>query len=47
MNFFPALVTEEHPLPINEELSAEILGLNGDSARIRVLQTQFMATPPA
>ena len=33
MNFFPALVTEEHPLVINEELSAEILGLNADSAR--------------
>jgi uncharacterized metal-binding protein YceD (DUF177 family) len=33
MNFFPALVTEEHPLVINEELSAEILGLNGASSR--------------
>ena len=33
MNFFPALITEEHPLAIKEELSAEILGLNGDSAR--------------
>ncbi len=33
MNFFPALVTEEHPLALNEELSAEILGLNGASAR--------------
>ena len=34
MNFFPALVTEEHPLVINEELSAEVLGLNGASARV-------------
>jgi uncharacterized metal-binding protein YceD (DUF177 family) len=33
MNFSPALVTEEHPLPINEELSTEVLGLDGDSAR--------------
>ena len=33
MNFFPALVTEEHPLAINEELSVEVLGLNGTSAR--------------
>ena len=33
MNFFPALVTEENPLVINEELSAEILGLNAASAR--------------
>jgi uncharacterized metal-binding protein YceD (DUF177 family) len=33
VNFFPALVTEEHPVVINEELSAEVLGLNGASAR--------------
>ena len=33
MNFFPALVTEEHPLQLNEEISAEILGLNPASAR--------------
>ena len=33
MNFSPALVTEEHPLDINEELSAGILGLDGASAR--------------
>ena len=33
MNFFPALVTEEHPVVINEELSTEVLGLNGASAR--------------
>jgi len=33
MNFFPALVTEERPLEINEELSAEVLGLNAASAR--------------
>jgi uncharacterized protein len=33
MNFFPALVTEEHPLEINEELSAEVLGLDAASAR--------------
>jgi uncharacterized metal-binding protein YceD (DUF177 family) len=33
MNFFPALVTAEHPLELNEELSAEVLGLNGASAR--------------
>jgi uncharacterized metal-binding protein YceD (DUF177 family) len=34
MNFFPALVTEEHPLELKEEISAEILGLNGASARV-------------
>ena len=33
MNFFPALVTEEHPLQINEELSPEVLGLDNASAR--------------
>jgi uncharacterized metal-binding protein YceD (DUF177 family) len=33
VNFFPALVTEEHPHVINEELSAEVLGLDGASAR--------------
>ena len=33
MNFFPALVTEEHPLELKEEISAEILGLNSTSAR--------------
>ena len=33
MIFFPALVTEEHPLEIKEELSAETLGLNEPSAR--------------
>jgi uncharacterized metal-binding protein YceD (DUF177 family) len=33
MNFLPALVTEEHPLAINEEISAEILALNEASAR--------------
>jgi uncharacterized metal-binding protein YceD (DUF177 family) len=33
LNFFPALVTEEHPLEIKEEISAEILGLNAGSAR--------------
>jgi uncharacterized metal-binding protein YceD (DUF177 family) len=33
MNFSPALITEEHPLAINEEISAEVLGLNGASAR--------------
>ena len=33
MNFFPALVTEEHPLELKEEISAAILGLDGDSAR--------------
>ena len=33
MNFFPALVTQEHPLEIKEEISAEILGLNEASAR--------------
>jgi uncharacterized metal-binding protein YceD (DUF177 family) len=31
--FYPALVTEEHPLDLKEEISAEILGLNGDAAR--------------
>jgi len=33
VNFFPALVTEEHPVVINEELSTEVLGLDGASAR--------------
>jgi uncharacterized metal-binding protein YceD (DUF177 family) len=33
VNFFPALVTEEHPLDLKEEISAEILGLDGASAR--------------
>ena len=33
MNFFPALVTEEHPLELKEEISDEVLGLNGTSAR--------------
>jgi len=33
MNFFPALVTEEHPLDLNEEIPVEILGLDGASAR--------------
>ena len=33
MNFSPALVTEEQPLAINEELSAGILGLDEASAR--------------
>jgi uncharacterized protein len=33
MNFSPALVTEEHPLELNEEISAEVLGLAEASAR--------------
>ena len=33
MNFFPALVTEEHPLEINEEISPEVLALNETSVR--------------
>ncbi|MCE0522978.1 MAG: DUF177 domain-containing protein [Methylacidiphilales bacterium] len=33
MNFFPALVTEEHPLELKEEIPAEVLGLDGASAR--------------
>jgi uncharacterized metal-binding protein YceD (DUF177 family) len=33
VNFFPALVTEEHPLELKEEISAEMLGLNSDAAR--------------
>jgi uncharacterized metal-binding protein YceD (DUF177 family) len=33
MNFVPALVTEEHPLEIKEELFAEILGLAAASAQ--------------
>jgi hypothetical protein len=33
VNFFPALVTEEHPLEIKDTLSTEVLGLNGASAR--------------
>jgi len=33
VNFFPALVTEEHPLQIDEEIPAEILGLDAATAR--------------
>ena len=33
MTFSPALVTEEHPHEINEEISAEVLALNETSAR--------------
>jgi len=33
VNFFPALVTEEHPLELKETMAAEVLGLNGASAR--------------
>jgi uncharacterized metal-binding protein YceD (DUF177 family) len=33
MNFLPALVTVEHPLELKEEISTEILGLDGASAR--------------
>jgi len=33
MNFSPALVTEEHPLQIKEEISTEILGLDAATAR--------------
>ena len=33
MNFFPALVTEEHALELREEIPAEILGLDAATAR--------------
>src|SRR5471030_3080893 len=33
MNFFSALVTEEHPHEIKEDVSAEVLALNEASAR--------------
>ncbi len=33
MNFFPALVTEEHPLELTEEIPAGILGLDAACAR--------------
>jgi len=33
MNFFPALVTEEHPLELKGDISAETLGLNEAAAR--------------
>lgn len=33
MNFFPALVTEEHPLELDEEISPEVLGLKEASVR--------------
>jgi uncharacterized protein len=33
MNFFPALVTEEQPFELREEIPAEALGLNEASAR--------------
>ena len=34
MNFVPALITPEHPLELNEEIPAEVLGLAGASARV-------------
>lgn len=34
MNFLPALVTQEHPLELKEEILPEVLGLNAASARI-------------
>ncbi len=34
MNFFPALVTEEHPLEIKETLAPEVLGLDSATARV-------------
>ena len=34
MNFFPALVTVEHPLELKEEMSAEVLGLDPATARV-------------
>jgi uncharacterized metal-binding protein YceD (DUF177 family) len=34
MNFFPALVTEEHPLELKEEMPAEVLGLDPATARV-------------
>ena len=33
MNFIPALITEEHPLELKEQISPEFLGLNAGSAR--------------
>jgi uncharacterized metal-binding protein YceD (DUF177 family) len=33
MNFFPALVTEEHPLELDEEISPEVLALKEASVR--------------
>jgi uncharacterized metal-binding protein YceD (DUF177 family) len=45
MNFNPALVTEEHPFEINEELSAELLGLDPKSSRaLGPIQTELMVT---
>ena len=37
MNFFPALVTEEHPLEIREILPTETLGLDAANARVEHL----------
>ncbi len=34
MNFFPALVTEEHPLELKETMPAEVLGLDSATARV-------------
>jgi len=34
LNFFPALVTVEHPLELKEEMSAEVLGLDPATARV-------------
>ena len=33
MNFVPALITVEHPLELNEEMPAEVLGLNPAAAK--------------
>ena len=35
MNFQPALVTEEHPLNLREEVSPEVLGLDPKTARVQ------------
>jgi uncharacterized metal-binding protein YceD (DUF177 family) len=34
VNFFPALVTEEHPLEIKQTMPAEVLGLDPATARV-------------
>jgi uncharacterized protein len=45
MTFNPALVTEEHPFEINEELSAEVLGLDPKSVRaLEPVQVELLVT---
>src|SRR5258708_36287178 len=45
MNFFPALVTEEHPLELKETMPAEVLGLAAAAARVEApIQVELIVT---